>query len=358
MDPLADLRAQIDAMDDKIVSLLNERSIFVQEIGKIKKRQKTHFHTPAREAQILDRLTNNNKGPFPNQALKAVFREIMGGSLSLETEIRVAYLGPEATFTHQACLQRFGASIVALPAFSIKDVFDQVERGKADFGIVPIENAIEGVVNYTLDLFVDSNLLIYGEVLHDVSHFILSKTGQKEAIKQIYSHPQAIAQCRRFLETHFSGIPVIELASTAFAAQKAASDESSAVVASELAAQVYGLSIIEKKIEDYPNNMTRFLVISQKPSEKTKRDKTSMILSIKDAPGALYEMLKPFANAGINLMKIESRPSKKIHWEYLFYLDVEGHQNEEPLHRVIDQMKTSAVSIKILGSYPIADELK
>jgi chorismate mutase/prephenate dehydratase len=357
-DPLKALRDQIDAMDDRIVALLNERAGFVQEIGKIKKDRNAHFHTPAREADIYDRLTKNNPGPFPNQALKHVFREIMGGSLSLETTIRVAYLGPAATFTHQACLQRFGGSVLTIPAFSIKDVFDQVERGKADFGIVPVENAIEGMVNQSLDLFVDSPLLIYAEVLQKISHCLMSKTGEKELIQQIYSHPQAIAQCSRFLESHFPGMPVTEFASTALAAQKGATNPSSAVIASELASEVYGLTLIEKQIEDYPNNVTRFLVIAQKPSEKTKRDKTSMILSIKDTPGALYEILKPFSEQGINLMKIESRPSKKVHWEYLFYVDMEGHQDSAPCRDVINQIKTEAVFVKILGSYPIADESK
>ncbi|MEK7703080.1 MAG: prephenate dehydratase [Nitrospirota bacterium] len=357
-DPLAKLRVQIDAIDDEIVLLLNKRAHFVQEIGEIKKNTKSHFHTPAREAAIYDRLTKNNPGPFPNQSLRHVFREIMGGSLSLEKTIRVAFLGPEATFTHQACLQQFGKSVTAISAPNIKAVFDLVEQGKTDFGIVPVENAIEGMVGCTLDLFVDSPLLIYAEVLHEVSHCVLSKTGQREMIRQIYSHPQAIAQCRRFLDAHFPSIPIVEMASTALAAQRAASDDTAGVIASELAAEVYGLSVIERKIEDYPNNITRFLVISQRASEKTKHNKTSLILSIKDTPGALYEILKPFANAGINLMKIESRPSKKIHWEYLFYLDMEGHQDDAPCRDVIAQIKTEAVFVKGLGSYPIASQSK
>ncbi len=355
LDPLKELRSQIDAMDDRLVALLNERSAIVLKIGEIKKSNNAHFHTPAREQAIYDRLVANNPGPFPNESLKHVFREIMGGSLSLEKEIRVAYLGPEATFTHQACLQRFSASVFTTPVHTIKDVFEAVEKGCADFGIVPVENSIEGMVSHTLDLFVDSPLLIYGEVLQEVSHSLMSKTGKKDAISQIISHPQAIAQCHRFLETHFKTTTMIDSASTAKAAQMAAMDTASAAIASTLAARLYGLTIIEEKIEDYANNVTRFLVVSKKSSERTPRDKTSLLLSIKDKSGALHDLLKPFAEQGINLMKIESRPSKKRAWEYLFYIDIAGNQAEEKIHSALEQIAKEALFLKVLGSYPMAD---
>jgi len=358
LDPLKPLRSQIDAMDDRLVALLNERSAIVLEIGKIKKSKNSHFHTPAREQSIYDRLIANNPGPFPNESLKHVFREIMGGSLSLEKVLQVAYLGPEATFTHQACLQRFSASVQTIPVNSIKAVFEAVERGQADFGIVPVENAIEGIVNHTLDLFVNSNLLIYGEVLQEVSHSIMSKTGKKEEIRRILSHPQAIGQCHRFLATNFKEAEMIDTTSTAMAAQMAMMDPSTAAIASTLAARLYGLTIIEEKIEDYVNNVTRFLVISQKASERTTRDKTSLLLSIKDQSGALHALLEPFAKQGINLMKIESRPSKKKAWEYLFYIDIAGNQEEEKIATVLKAIAKDALYLKVLGSYPMAEVAK
>ncbi len=354
-DPLATLRSKIDTLDERLVALLNERAAIVQEIGKIKKDQNARFHTAAREQAIYDRLAKMNTGPFPTESLKHVFREIMGGSLSLETEIRVAYLGPEATFTHQACLQRFSASVVTTPTQSIHEVFEQVERGKAEFGIVPIENSIEGIVNSTLDLFADSSLLIYGEILQPVSHALMSKTGERTAIKRIYSHPHAMAQCRNFLEANFPDLPLTDMASTAQAAQRAATEASAAAIASTLAARLYGLTLIEKQIEDYPHNVTRFLVLSQHPPEKTMRDKTSILVSIPDRSGALYETLKPFAQHGINLMKIESRPSKRRPWEYLFYIDMAGHQEEEKVRSALDQVKNEALFVKVLGSYPMAE---
>ncbi len=353
LDPLKPLRSQIDTLDDRLVALLNERSAIVLEIGEIKKNTNSHFHTPAREQAIYDRLVANNSGPFPNESLKHVFREIMGGSLSLEKQIRVAYLGPEATFTHQACLQRFSASVFTNPVHTIKDVFEAVEKGHADFGVVPVENSIEGMVSHTLDLFVDSPLVIYGEVLQEVSHSLMSKTGKKEEIKKIISHPQAIAQCHNFLETHYKDTQRVDSASTAKAAVMVVTDTASAAIASTLAARLYGLTIIEEKIEDYANNVTRFLIVSKKSSERTARDKTSLLLSIKDKSGALYDLLKPFAERGINLMKIESRPCKKKAWEYLFYIDIAGNQAEEKIASALEQVAKDALFLKVLGSYPI-----
>src|SRR6058998_3411565 len=226
-------RKEIDKIDDEIIRLLNERARHVIAIGMLKKAQDSHanLHTPAREAEILDRICKNNPGPFPSEALRAVYREIMSGSLALEGPLQVAYLGPSATFTHLACIQKFGSSAQYVPLTSIKDVFNEVERGRSDFGVVPIENSTEGVVNHTLDMFIDSNLVIYGEVLQEVSHHLLSKTGRVEDIKTIYSHPHAIAQCRNWLETNVPKIPVAEVPSTARAAEVSATDSTAAAIA-------------------------------------------------------------------------------------------------------------------------------
>jgi chorismate mutase/prephenate dehydratase len=265
----------------------------------------------------------------------------------------VAYLGPRATFTHLACLQKFGNSAQYLPVASIKEVFNEVERDRAHFGIVPIENSTEGVVNHTLDMFIDSNLVIYGEVLQEVSHHLLSKTGRMEDIKTIYSHPHAIAQCRNWLETNVPKIPVAEVPSTARAAELSANDSTVAAIASELAAELYGLKVVRSRIEDNVNNFTRFLVLSQKPPERTGKDKTSVMLSVKDKVGALYDLLRPFASNGINLTKIESRPSRRKAWEYIFFVDIEGHVDEDRVKKALEEIKGRCLFMKILGSYPI-----
>jgi chorismate mutase/prephenate dehydratase len=347
-------RKEIDGIDDQILRLLNERSKFVVEIGKLKKQSGTdaHLHTPRREAEIVDRLIHQNQGPFPNDAIRPVYREIMSASLSLEGPQKVAYLGPRATFTHLACVQKFGASAQYIPVNSIKDVFNEVERGRATFGVVPIENSTEGVVNHTLDMFIDSNLLIYGEVLQEVSHHLLSKSDRLEDVKKIYSHPHAIAQCRQWLEANLPHVAVSEVPSTARAAELCADDPSAAAIASELAGQLYGLKTLKARIEDNINNYTRFLVLSPKPPERTGKDKTSVMLSVKDKVGALYELLRPFASYGLNMTKIESRPSRRKAWEYIFFVDVEGHVEEDRVKKAIEEIKGRCLFLKILGSYP------
>ncbi|TAJ09940.1 MAG: prephenate dehydratase [Nitrospirae bacterium] len=347
-------RKEIDRIDDEILCLLNERSKSVIEIGKLKKESDSNanLHTPGREAEIVNRLMAQNQGPFPNDAIRPVYREIMSASLSLEGPQKVAYFGPAATFTHLACIKKFGASAQYVPVNSIKDVFDEVERGRANFGVVPIENSTEGVVNYTLDMFVDSTLLIYGEVLLEVSHNLLSKTGRLEDITKIYSHPQPIAQCRHWLETNLPQVPVSEVTSTARAAEICATDPTAAAIASELAAQIYGLKIIKARIEDNVHNFTRFLVLSKKAPERTGKDKTSVMISVKDKVGALYDLLRPFASHGLNMTKIESRPSRRKAWEYIFFVDVEGHVEEEPVKKALEEIKSRCLFMKILGSYP------
>lgn len=347
-------RKNIDKIDDEIVRLLNERARHVIEIGNIKKAtdSKANLHTPAREAEILERLCKHNKGPFPNEALRATYREIMSGSLSLEGPLKVAYLGPRATFTHLACIQKFGSSAQYVPMTSIKEVFNEVERSRADFGVVPIENSTEGVVNHTLDMFIDSNLQIYGEVLQEISHHLLSKADSLADVKKIYSHSHAIAQCRNWLETNLPDVPVSEVHSTARAAEICADDAASAAIASDLAGQIYGLKVLKPHIEDNINNYTRFLVLSLKSPERTGKDKTSVMLSVKDKVGALYDLLRPFASHGVNLTKIESRPSRRKAWEYIFFVDIEGHMEEDRVKHALNEIKARCLFLKILGSYP------
>jgi|SRR5678809_167757 chorismate mutase / prephenate dehydratase len=353
-EDFSNYRKEIDRIDDEILRLLNERSKSVIEIGKIKKQKDAgaNLHTPAREAAIIERLVQQNSGPFPSEAIRPVYREIMSASLSLEGPQKVAYLGPRATFTHMACMQKFGSSAQYIPANSIREVFSEVERGRVNFGVVPIENTTEGVVTHTLDMFIDSDLLIYGEVLQEVSHHLMSKSGVMGDVKAIHSHPQAIAQCRNWLETNLPDVPWSEVASTARAAELCVENPAVAAIASELAAQLYGLKVLKSRIEDNLNNMTRFLVLSQKPPERTGKDKTSLMLSVKDKVGALYDLLRPFASHGLSLTKIESRPSRRKAWEYIFFVDVEGHIQEDRVKKAVDEIVGRCLFMKVLGSYP------
>jgi chorismate mutase / prephenate dehydratase len=352
MGELERLRKEIDEIDNEILRLLNKRSVTVIDIAHIKRNEKTKFYSPEREREILERLTNLNKGPFPNDTLKVIYREILSASLSLEEPLEVAYFGPLATYTHLAALRHFGSSASFLPVESIKDVFDAVDSGKAEFGVVPIENSNEGVVSSTLDLFMDYDLKVSAEVMLEISHNLLSKSGDKTIIKKVYSNPQASAQCRRWLESNLPRIPILESTSTARAAEIASGDDEVAAIASELAAKIYDLHFVEKNIGDSKYNFTRFLVISKEYPQKTGKDKTSIMFSIKDKPGALYDILSPFKKAKINLTKIESRPSKRKAWEYIFFVDMEGHVDDKRVRKAIDGIKDTCLYVKILGSYP------
>jgi chorismate mutase/prephenate dehydratase len=353
-DRLKKLRAEIDALDDQILTLLNRRAKVALEVGGIKSERGLKFYVPEREAEILRRLTAANPGPFPNEGLKAIFREIISASMSLEKPLSVAFLGPRATFTHQACLKHFGESAQFVPQINLSEVFDAVERNVADFGVVPIENSSEGIVSNTLDMFVDYNLLICGEVLVEVDQDLLSVTGDIDGVRKVYSHPHAIAQCRGWLERNLRHVPVFDVESTARAAEMAAVDSSSAAIAGEAAAKIYGLKTIRKRIQDNTNNFTRFIILGKQASARTGNDKTSILFSARDEVGALHLMLEPFAKYNVNLTKIESRPVKKKAWEYLFFLDMTGHLADEPVARALDELKMRAQFIKILGSYPRA----
>lgn len=352
MSELKDLRGEIDAIDEEILNLLNRRARIVIEVARIKRQENTRFYSPEREKEILQRLISINKGPFPNSAIKPLFREILSASLSLEQPLKVAYFGPVATFTHLAAMRYFGSSAVLIPAEGIKDVFESVYSGQTEYGVVPVENSNEGVVSYTLDMFMDYDLKISGEVMLKISHNLLSRSGDKTKIKKIYSHPQPTAQCRKWLERNVPGIPIIESTSTAKAAEMASKEDAAAAIASEVAAKIYDLHFVERHIEDYKDNYTRFFVISWEPSKRTGTDKTSIMFSTKDRPGALFTILEPFKQAKINLTKIESRPSKRKAWEYIFFVDMGGHMDDKKVKKAIDEVKEGCLYLKILGSYP------
>jgi chorismate mutase/prephenate dehydratase len=348
------LRLAIDTVDDRLLALLNERARLVLDVGRLKAGDQLDFHVPNREREIYERLTAANPGPFPSDAVRSVFREIISASLSLETPMKVAFLGPKATFSHLAAMQQFGLAAELVPQKSIPAVFEEVAKGRALYGVVPVENSTEGVISHTLDMFMESSLTITAEVLLEVSHFLLSRTGRIEDVKKVYSHPQPLAQCRKWLEENLPNVPLVDVASTTLAAQIVSEDYAAAAIASEYAATLYDLKVVRERIEDQVNNVTRFLVIGKKVTDPSGDDKTSLMFAVKDEPGILHRMLEPFAKRGVNLCKIESRPMKKKAWEYIFFLDLLGHAHEAPVSEAIEELKGYCQYVKILGSYPRA----
>ncbi len=350
-------RERIDQIDETILNLLAERAELAKKIGDIKKEAGLEIHVPEREREIIERLLEKNKGRFPESALIRIFREIISACLSLEKPLKVGYLGPKATFTHQAALELFGISAKYVPLPTIKDVFEEVERGNIDYGVVPVENTIEGVVNYTLDMFLKTpGVNIVGEIIIPVSLHLLSLADKPEEVKKIYSHPHALAQARAWLDKHLPHAQRIEVESTAKAAELALEDEAAAAVASRAAATVYNLNILASNIQENLNNYTRFLVIGKKKLRRTGRDKTSVLFAVKDEAGALYKALEPFYKHGVNLTKIESRPSKEKSWDYVFFVDIEGHADEEKVKKALEELKERTKLVRLLGSYPSALE--
>lgn len=345
------LRSKIDQIDAKIVNLLNARASLAQRIGHSKSRSSQEVYVPNREKEILQRISELNRGPLPADAVRCVFREIISGCRSLEAPLKVAFFGAEATYSHLAAKEKFGSSSELRATASIPEVFQEVSQGRASFGVVPIENSTEGVVAHTLDCLVDSDLQICAEVYLDIHHHLLSKSGKAEDVRRIMSHPQALAQCRAWLTAHFPKITVEEVASTAHGAIAAANDGSIAAISSALAKEVYGLAAVASNIEDRSNNITRFLVIGNQLTKPCGDDKTSLVFSAKDKPGVLFQMLQPFARSRINLSKIESRPIKNKPWEYLFFLDLMGHRQQPAVKKAMAELEKNCVFLKILGSY-------
>ncbi len=351
---LDEWRSRINELDEQILKLLNKRAEVALRIGELKRRQELPYFVPERESEIIRRLLALNPGPFPAEGVKAVWREILSASLALEHPLPIAYLGPQATFTHQAAVLRFGSSSTLVPVRSIPEVFDEVEHGRAEFGVVPVENSTEGSVNVTLDRLLDSDLSITGELLLEVTHHLLGRAPELSAIRTVCSHPQALAQCRQWLGTHLPDAKLEEVSSTVAAAERAAGDPTVAAVASELAGRLYGLSVLRSRIEDNPANSTRFLVVGWRGMPPTGKDKTSLLCSLTHEVGALSAFLDPFARHGLNLTKIESRPTKRRPWEYVFFVDFEGHVDAPPVQTALAEIRQRCLFLKLLGSYPSA----
>jgi len=349
---LDDWRSRINDLDNQLLNLLNQRAEAALRIGDLKRRKDLAYFVPEREAEIVDRLVKDNGGPLPAGAVRTIWREILSASLALERPLRVAYLGPVATFTHQAALQRFGSLAEFQPARTILDVFEDVERNRAEYGVVPVENSTEGAVNLTLDRLIDSDLLVCGEVRLEVAQHLLSRAPDLHQIKTVCSHPQALAQCRAWLAAHLPDVALEEVASTAAAAALAAQEPTVGAVASELAARLYDVPVLRPRIEDSANNSTRFLVIGRRAMGPTGRDKTSILFSMRNEPGALVRILEPFAAERLNLTKIESRPTKRQPWEYVMFVDFDGHRDTSVVAAVLAQIREHALFFKILGSYP------
>ena len=353
---LTPLRDEIDKIDEKILELLNERAGVALRIAEVKREQNLEYYNPDREREIIERLTKLNKGVFPNNTLKIVFKEIFCASLSLEQPITIAYLGPQATFSHVASMRYFGSSCGFFPVNSIREVFVAVESENADFGVVPSENSTEGAITYTLDMFMDYDLKICDEMMLEIGHHLLSRTTDKTKIKRIYSMSVVTAQCRRWLERNMFDVPILDAPSSAQAASMAAQEEGSAAVGSELAAKIYDLNFIERHIEDFRNNVTRFLIISKKCKERSDCDKTSIMFTAKDVPGSLHEVLAPFKRAKINLTKVESRPTKKRAWDYIFFVDFDGNIDDKKIQKTLAEVEKHCINMKVLGSYHRMDK--
>jgi len=346
------LRAEIDSVDDQILELLSTRGDLAIQIGQLKQKDGKNILVPSREKSILDRLASQNKGPYSKEAIWTIFREMISATRALEAPIKVAYLGPEATFTHMAAVKHFGSSASLKPVSGIETIFHEVEKGHTDYGVVPIENSTEGVVSHTLDMFADSPLKVCAEVVLPVAHHLLSNETNLNAIKTVYSHPQALAQCRQWLLSHLPQAILKETSSTSEAARLASQTKASAAIASEIAASTYGLTILQRAVQDQSRNYTRFLVIGSHMSGKTGDDKTSILFTIKDEVGALFKILSYFADQKVNLSKIESRPLKKKAWEYIFFVDLDGHVTDKPIAKALDLVQKKCVLFNILGSYP------
>lgn len=345
------IRQRIDALDSELLRLLSERADLVHEIGLIKKQSDLSIYAPEREEAVFQRLLKLNTGRLPEKSLRAIYREIMSAALALEEDLKIAYLGPPGTWTHQAALSKFGHSVQYLPQSSFPDVFDEVARRRADYGVVPIENSTEGAVSHTLDLFADSNLKICAQLFLRIDNCLMANIPREE-ITTLYSHPQVFGQCRQWLHRHFPQAQLIDCASTTAAAELAAKTPGAGALGGTLAAELHGLKILEHSIQDSATNTTRFLVLSEKICPPTGNDRTSIMFAVKNEPGSLYNSLEPFNSLHLNLAKIESRPSKKKDWEYFFFVDLLGHCEDTKVQDALKRLSAHSSFLKVLGSYP------
>ena len=360
-DPMGELRVAIDQVDDELMALLERRASLAAQVAATKKKSGSGYYVPSREREIIERLERTAAtGTFPARAVRPVFQEVISACLSVQKLVKVAYLGPEATFTHQAVRHHFGTSAEAIPCGSIAAVFEEVAKGEANFAVVPVENSTEGVVNHTLDSFFDSDLTIIAEVSMPIELVLLARTVQDPSgVSRLYSHAQPFAQCRGWIQANLPRAVQIECASTAEAAQRARGDSTSAAIGAELAARVYGLNVVRRALQDAQDNATRFFVVSADPIAPARAGidyKTSVVLVLPDQAGALYDVLRPLSDANINLTKIESRPSRRRAWEYVFFLDLDGHRDDASIQPVLSTLADRCDVFKVLGSYQKASK--
>jgi chorismate mutase/prephenate dehydratase len=350
------LRTEIDALDEKIVALLNERAQVVVHIGKLKQRDQQPIYAPDREKAVLEKLRRLNRGPLPDRCLEAVYRELMSGSFALEKPLRIAFLGPAGTFSHAASVRKFGSSVEHVALVDIPSVFEEIVRGHADYGLVPVENSIGGGVVDTLDAFLSSSAKICAEVLITIHHNLLAKEPW-EQVKRIYSKPEVFTQCRQWLAATAKDRDIQPAASTSKAAELAALEPGTAAIGSTIAGEIHGLHILFENIEDNPDNVTRFFVIGREGAKRSGDDKTAIMFTTAHKPGALAEVLDVFKENGINLTDIEKRPSKKVNWEYYFFIDAQGHSDDAAMKKAISEAKQHCLQLTVLGSYPRAMEV-
>ena len=359
-DALENLRQRIDSIDEQLLQLFNQRADCAVEVADVKRRlsedgdEDINFFRPDREAQVIKHLKDLNQGPLSNDEVGRLIREVMSACLALEQPLKIAYLGPEGTFTQSAALKHFGHSVSTVPMSSIPDVFNSVESGHADYGLVPVENSTEGVISHTLDMFVDSNLKVCGEVEILIHHHLATSSQDISKIRYIYSHQQSFAQCRRWLDQNFPGVERIPVSSNAEAARLASAENEAAAICGLPAVEIFNLKICYENIEDVADNTTRFVIIGHQDVDVSGNDKTSLLISTKNIPGALLGLLQPLANNSISMNKIESRPAQGRKWAYVFFIDIDGHQKDEDVIRALDELKQQAALFKILGSYPKA----
>lgn len=359
-EKLLALRNRIDEIDEQIGQLISARAQCAQDVAEVKKAalpdaEQILFYRPEREAQVLRKAMEQNKGPLSDEEMARLFREIMSACLALENPIKVAYLGPEGTFTQQAALKHFGQSAVVLPFSAIDEVFREVEAGAVNYGVVPVENSTEGVVNHTLDNFLGSNLKICGEVELRIHHnLMVSDVTNTNAITRIYSHSQTLGQCRKWLDAHYPKAERIAVSSNAEAAKRLKGEWNAAAIAGSMAAELYGLTIISQNIEDLPDNSTRFLIIGRQAVPPSGVDKTSIVVAMRNEPGALHNILEPFQRHGIDLTRVETRPSRSGAWTYVFFIDFAGHCDDPIVSQVLKEVASRSADLKLLGSYPKA----
>jgi chorismate mutase/prephenate dehydratase len=351
-DDISRHRAEIDALDEKIVALLNERANRAAAIGKLK--ANGGAYRPEREAEVQRRVAGANRGPLANEALAHLFTEIMSACRSLEEPLSVAYLGPQGTFSEMALAKQFGASVEAQPCSSIDEVFRAAETGAAQYAVVPVENSTDGAIGRTLDLLLATPLKICAEVVLRVRQNLMAKGASMKAIRKVYSHPQSLAQCHNWLSQHLPGAQRVPQASNAEAARMAAKEKSAAAIGPEIAAERYRLKVLARAIEDDPRNRTRFLVLGSHDAGPSGKDRTSLVMTTHNKPGSLHELIASFATHGVNMTRLESRPARTGQWEYYFYVDIEGHQQDPKAAKALAELHDKAPFVKIFGSYPAA----